>query len=184
MGGWTVSFARVIFDTFIFVCDNIICSHIASYYFSYVTYSYYPYGQYVVCDPDVDSGCRAPCDAAPGCEQYYSTHTCSILHFCPLSNNTATEAVYELPDFASTDSCDFSDAVSIGEMNGANSDSDGCFQYAFEEDHELREYFFASKEGCADGQKIAVKVQDFSMTADQCIKIGLTTPRIRKATLI
>lgn len=141
---------------------------------------YYPYGEKKVCDPEVDGrGCRAPCDTEPGCEQFYSTHTCSILHFCPLPENPETEVIYELPDFQATDSCDFSNAIVLGEMNGANSDSNGCFKYAFEEDHELREYYFASKEGCADGQKLAAKVQDFSMTADQCIAIGLNTPRIR-----
>lgn len=131
-----------------------------------------------MCDPEVDgTSCRAPCDTE-GCEQFFETHTCSILSFCPTSQET--EVVYELPDFDATNDCDFSSAVVLGEMNGAtSSEDDGCFRYSFEEDHELKEYFFASKEGCEQGQKLAVKIQDFSMTADQCIKIGLSTPRIR-----
>ena len=43
----------------------------------------------------------------------------------------------------------------------------------------MTHYFFASKEGCEQGQKLAVEVSDFDMTADSCITIGLTTPRIR-----
>jgi len=82
-----------------------------------------------------------------------------------------------LPDFAATDSCDFSGSQPIGTL-GTHPD-DGCVEYAFEEDHELTEYYFASEEGCAVGQKVAVKISDFSITANQCKKIGLTTPRIR-----
>ena len=139
--------------------------------------SYYPHGEKVICDPEVDGrSCRAPCDTE-GCEQFFATHTCSILSFCPSSD--ATETVYELPDDDAIRDCDFSSAVALGEMNGAESADDGCFRYSFEEDHELTDYFFASKEGCEQGQRLKVKVEDFSMTADQCIKIGLTTPRIR-----
>ena len=96
------------------------------------TSSYYPYGQSTVCDPEQDPNCREPCDTEPGCEQYYSTHTCSILHFCPAADATSTEALYELPDFEATKTCDFSSAIVLGEMNGAQSDSDGCFQYVFD----------------------------------------------------
>ncbi len=82
-----------------------------------------------------------------------------------------------MKDYESTESCDFSEAVEVGEM-GTHPEDD-CFEYAFEEDHELTEYYFASEEGCANGQKVAVKIQDFTMTASQCAAIGLTTSRIR-----
>ena len=133
----------------------------------------------MVCDPQTDRYCRAPCDDEPGCKQYYATHTCSILRFCPAADDDSPQIVYELPDVEAIGSCDFTSAKVLGEMNGLQSDSEGCYQYAFEEDHELTEYFFASKEGCYQGQRLAVKVEDFTMTADQCKKIGLTTPRIR-----
>lgn len=141
---------------------------------------YYPYGQPVVCDSEQDRYCRAPCDTEPGCEQYLSTHTCSVLLFCPPEGMTDLQAVYQLPDFAAVDSCDFSNADELGIMNGPGTEGDdGCWAYTFELDHELTKYFFASKEGCEQGQRLAVEVNDFDMTADSCITIGLTTPRIR-----
>lgn len=103
--------------------------------------------------------------------------SCSILKFCPPEGATAPQIVWELPNFEAIEKCDFTNALSLGTMG--TDPATGCFEYVFEEDHELTEYYFASKEGCAEGQKIAVKIQDFALTADQCEVIGLTTPRIR-----
>jgi len=135
---------------------------------------YYPYGQNEICTA---ARCNPGCDTEPGCPQFLGSHTCSILKFCPPQGATAGQKVHLMPDFAATDSCDFSGAQEIGSM-GVHPE-DGCFEYSFEVDHELTEYYFASEEGCAIGQKVAVKIADFSIHADQCVKIGLTTPRIR-----
>ena len=110
----------------------------------------------------------------------YSSHTCSILQFCPPDGMNTSETVYELPNQDALNSCDFSEAKAVGVMNGPGTEeANGCYEHVFEEDHELTEYFFSSQEGCTQGQKLAVKIADFSMTADQCAQIGHTTPRIR-----
>mmetsp|Transcript_24735 Transcript_24735/g.44577 ORF Transcript_24735/g.44577 Transcript_24735/m.44577 type:complete len:412 (-) Transcript_24735:255-1490(-) len=141
---------------------------------------YYPHGEFTVCNAETDRGCRAPCDAEPGCQQSMSSHTCSILQFCPPTDVTTPEEVYLLNDQAALDACDFTDAKVIGIMNSpTTTDGNTCVEYPFEEDHELKDYHFSSKQGCDAGQKLAVTIQDFGMTADQCIAIGLTTSRVR-----
>jgi len=140
---------------------------------------YYPYGQNVLCNSTAGY-CAQGCDEEPGCGQFMSTHTCAMLMFCPPEGMTDVETVHEVPSFEAADTCDFSEAKALGVMNGPGTEvDDGCFLYTFEDDHELREYYFVSEEGCEQGQKIAVKIEDFAMTADACKTIGLTTPRIR-----
>lgn len=133
----------------------------------------YPHGQFVICDPS-KGRCSDECTKAPGCQQFMSSHTCSILRFC---NNETEHTVHRMKDYKASEACDFTDAELVGRTL-AESDT-GCVDYVFEEDHELTEYYFASEAGCAQGQKLAVKIADFTMTADQCTQIGLTTPRIR-----
>jgi len=154
----------------------------------------YPAGENVQCDPETDRGCRGACGVAPGCPQYYSTHTCSLLQFCNAPGNMEGQDIYQLPSQAALDACDFSGATMVG--NTATSDqrrrdlkqnnrklqaggSSLCYEFPFEVDHELTEYFFSSMEGCSAGQKVAVQVNDFDETADACSRIGETTSRLQ-----
>lgn len=144
---------------------------------TWVPGQYYPYGESKTCDPEGPGYCSSQCSKAPGCKQFLNSHTCSILKFCPPEGASASRKIHLMKDFESADTCNFSEAQELGEM-GTHHEED-CFEYVFEEDHELTEYYFASEEGCAEGQKVAVQIQDFSMTASQCRAIGLTTSRIR-----
>lgn len=135
---------------------------------------YYPYGQDKLC---TGAYCSPDCTTGTGCPQFLNSHTCSILKFCPPEGTAASRQIHLMKDYESTNNCDFSEARLLGTM-GTHPEDD-CFEYSFEEDHELTEYYFASEEGCANGQKVAVKIQDFAMTASQCAAIGLTTSRIR-----
>jgi len=137
----------------------------------------YPYGQNVQCDADASPFCFPPCSEAPGCPQVRTSHTCSILHFCPPEGETVPQKVYRMPDFEATNACDFSNAEELGST--LMSEMEPCFEYAFEEDHELTDYYFSSQEGCAEGQRLAVQIFDYSMTADQCSQMGITTSRLR-----
>eukprot|EP00980_Cylindrotheca_fusiformis_P018999 scaffold6369_cov99-Cylindrotheca_fusiformis.AAC.3 len=108
------------------------------------------------------------------------SHTCSILRFCPPANAQTEDAqiVYRMLDEESMNSCDFDTATEIGTTLQAGSD-DGCVEYAFEEDHELTDYFFSSPEGCDSGQKLMIHIEDFTETAEQCKAIGNASSRIR-----
>ena len=139
-----------------------------------IRFSEYPYGQ-----PRVTS--RAPCDQAPGCPFVLSSHTCSILRFCPPDGATAADAqeVFLMQNEAAMNTCNFASATSIGRTLEVGSLINGCVEYVFEEDHEQTMYYFSSPEGCQQGQKLAVDVDDFTETADQCAAIGNNSPRIR-----
>lgn len=141
----------------------------------------YPRGEFVVCDPTNDRSCRPECAQTPGCQNFMSSHTCSILRFCP---DTADAKVFLMKDFEHSESCNFEGAVELAverrDLQGATGESGiPCIDYVFEEDHELTEYFFSSPDGCATGQRLGVKIQDFEMTAAQCEAIGFTTQRLR-----
>jgi len=131
----------------------------------------YPYGQM-----EVNPNARAPCNADPGCPWLMSSHTCSILKFCPGESETAAQTVYLMSDEDSMNACNFDTATSIGTT--LTPLTDGCVEYVFEEDHEISQYFFSSPEGCPSGQRLQVGIADFTLTADQCKAIGLNTPRI------
>jgi len=145
---------------------------------TWVPGAYYPYGEKKICDAAMDPFCRPPCSEEPGCSQFVTSHTCSILQFCPPEGDTEGKKVYKMPDFEATEGCDFTNAQELGRTLEVGSET-GCFEYAFEDDHELTDYYFSSQEGCNEGQKIAVQIVDFTETADQCSQMGLTTSRIR-----
>ena len=142
--------------------------------FTSYCHSEYPYGQNAV-------GGRPPCDEEPGCPSFLSSHTCSILRFCPPEGAVPADSqiVYLMKDEDSMNACNFDTATEIGRTLEAESLVDGCVEYVFEEDHETTNYFFSSPDGCATGQKLAVSIEDFAPTAAQCKEIGNNTPRIR-----
>lgn len=135
----------------------------------------------MICDP-ADRSCTETCSVVPGCRNFMSSHTCSILRFCPDSADTV---VYLMKDFESTEACNFDEAIPLlterrrRSLQVIGDDEAGCIDYVFELDHELTEYYFSSPEGCSSGQRLGVTIQDFEMTSDQCAAIGLNTPRLR-----
>jgi hypothetical protein len=149
----------------------------------------YPAGEYEILTGRVPENCKV----APGCRQYYSLHTCSQLQFCNAPGDMEGQDVYQLPTQEALDACDFSEAILVGNTASADSrrrelthsakrdlqESSLCYEFPFEVDHELTNYFFSSQENCAAGQKIAVQINDYDETADACYRIGETTGRLR-----
>jgi len=130
--------------------------------------------------PHGEKGRRGP--------NYRTQYTCSKLSFCNPEGapaDTADEAdgrklvdefslqdVWKLASNDAFDACDFTDAVLIGTTNATS-----CVEVEKDDlvaDGELS--FYASKENCAAGQKIAVQVADWESTMQQCRAIAEHIP--------
>jgi hypothetical protein len=100
------------------------------------------------------------------------THTCARLRFEYAADSGST--VYELPSKEALDACDFSQATLIcGEADG--NPCDVLFDY----DHEQKDYYYASMNGCSQGQKAMVRmVGEYEGNYQQCFSMGLTSSRI------
>lgn len=113
-----------------------------------------------------------------GCPALIAGHTCSMIRFCYESNSGSD--VWMMPNEMALALCDFSEATMIcGPDDGSGDD---CCNYKVEVDHEIKVYFFASKEGCSVGQKAAVEINDFDDVGDACYGMGLDSSRIQKCT--
>merc|ERR1712013_530376 len=82
-----------------------------------------------------------------------------------------------MPDFEATDKCDFKKAKLVGQTFVGPPES--CFEYPFEEDHELKTYYFADRQGCEDGQKVAISIEDVAIRAIRCEISGTGSSRIK-----
>lgn len=122
---------------------------------------------------------------------YRTQYTCSKLSFCnPESapGDTAAEAggrgrrelvnefsrqdVWKLATNEAFDACDFTDAVLVGTTNATS-----CVEVEKDDlvaDGDLS--YYASKENCAAGQKLAVRASDWESTALQCRAIAEHIP--------
>jgi hypothetical protein len=87
--------------------------------------------------------------------------------------------VYKMPNNDTFQACDFTNAVQL--TDGGTLPSGASFiDYVFEEDSLDKKYYFASKTGCADGQRIAVVVATLYETEyDAAYKTGQATARIQ-----
>jgi len=113
-----------------------------------------------------------------GCPNIIAGHTCSMIRFCYESDSGSD--VWMLPNEMALAQCDFSEATLVcGKEDGSG---DECCNYKVEVDHEIKIYFFASQEGCENGQKAAVEVNDFDDVGDACFNMGLDSSRIQKCT--
>jgi len=139
----------------------------------------YPYGQLVRCNKETDRRCSDEC-ATTGCPVYETEHSCSIMRFCEPEGESGGSSVYLMPDFKATESCKFSKAKYLGQTLDGNGGVNACFDYVFEEDHEFKTYYFASKEGCEDGQRVAVDIEDAALRVEECIDYGGRGSRLRR----
>lgn len=109
-----------------------------------------------------------------GTAQYVVAHTCALLRFSYASSSGST--VYEMPDLDSFTTCDFTNAF----LRGAADAGSPHYDYVIEDDHSKKVYYFASKDQCANGQKVAVEVvDDYANNALQCKNMGAGSSRIQ-----
>ena len=98
-----------------------------------------------------------------GSPQYVIAHTCARLRFTYDTDSGST--VYELPSQEALDACDFTHALLRGDEAAGDPELDILYDY----DHAKKIYYYASKEGCASGQKVAVQIyEDYEGNFAQC----------------
>ena len=129
----------------------------------------YHHGQLAACEGIF---CPTPNPPVP---QYKSAHTCAHTRFEYAADSGST--VWELPDQAALDACDFTNA----ELKGGLLAGMPYYEYKIEHDHEIGDVlYFASKEGCTEGQKAAVQIgEDYTATYGQCYDMGAGSARIQ-----
>ena len=130
----------------------------------------YNHGQMVLCTGMFCS----PDDKVTPKPKYVTAHTCAAIRFEYAANSSST--VYELPNQQALDSCDFSNAILRGDEAAGSPHFDVLIDY----DHDKTVYFYASRVGCTDGQKVAVNVvEDHESNFAQCEGMGAGSSRIR-----
>ena len=129
----------------------------------------YNHGQKVLC---TGMFCSAEDRVTPK-PKYVPTHTCAAVRFEYEPGSRST--VYELPDQAALDACDFSNAILRADENAGSPHFDFLVDYG----HEKQIYYFASWVGCTNGQKAAVLVSDYEGYFAQCEGMGAGSSRIR-----
>ena len=130
----------------------------------------YNHGQMVLCTGMFCS----PDDRVTPKPKYVTAHTCAAIRFEYAANSSST--VYELPNQQALDSCDFSNAILRGDEAAGSPHFDVLIDY----DHDKTVYFYASRVGCTDGQKVAVNVvEDHESNFAQCEGMGAGSSRIR-----
>jgi len=134
----------------------------------------YPDGSLQYCTgPYCSETCRND-----GCPTLIESTTCSQIRFCYASDSGSD--VWALPSEMALSKCDFTEATQVCDTSEGSDDD--CCNFMVEEDAELQTYFFASKSGCAEGQKAAVRVGDYDEVGLACYNMGTTTSRISKCT--
>jgi hypothetical protein len=87
--------------------------------------------------------------------------------------------VFLMPNNDTFQACDFSTATQLTD-GGTLPSGDSFIDYVFEDNSLDRAFYFASQNGCEEGQKIAVKVVDLYATEyEQAKKDGARSDRIR-----
>jgi len=114
-----------------------------------------------------------------GCPDLIEGHTCSNIRFCYDAESESD--VWMMPDEKAMSICDFSEATQVCNKDEGSVDQD-CCNFKVENDAELKTYLFASKEGCTEGQKAAVRIAEFDDVGDACYGMGLTSSRIKSCT--
>lgn len=139
--------------------------------------------------PHGEMGSRGP--------NYRTQYTCTKLTFCnPEGGDVSNEAaggrrklqqatqvqqavtqfsqqdVWKLKDKASFDACDFTDAELVGTTSPTS-----CVEVE-KDDRTMdgEKNYYASRENCAAGQKLAVVISDWETSASQCEAIALHVP--------
>lgn len=98
-----------------------------------------------------------------------------MIRFCYAPNSGSN--IWSLPNKVALANCNFSNTTQICNMT-TGSDEDSC-NFFVKEDALLQTYLFASQQGCEQGQRVAVQVEDFDNVADLCYNSGLTMSCIK-----
>jgi len=133
----------------------------------------YPDGLPKACTPSMWGDCST------FLEQYsfLAPHTCSLMRFSYPADSGST--VWKMKDNATFQACDFTDAEQITE-GGTLPSGAKHVDYPFDYDSFEKKYYFASKEGCTEGQKVAIMpFSEYTSTYDMCYSMGLTSSRIQ-----
>jgi hypothetical protein len=116
---------------------------------------------------------------------YAPHYTCAKLTFCNPESSTEVEAggrklldefsqqdVWMLASKEAFDACDFTDAELIGTTSATS-----CVEVEKDDLSTVGEiFYYASKENCEAGQKVAAMVQDYEEISSQCAAIALHVP--------
>jgi hypothetical protein len=126
-------------------------------------------------------------EVGPRGPNYRVLYTCSKLTFCnpegvpdaeadasgrQLIDQFSEQDIWEIPSKEEFDACDFTNAVLIGTTSATS-----CVE--IEKDDLTPEgevFFYASKENCEAGQKIAAAISDYENTVAQCGAIATHIP--------
>jgi len=119
--------------------------------------------------------CDPACSVLPGCPTYLNVKSCERLRFC--YDDDTGEDVWRMPDLEALNACDFSAATKICNKKGGQGDT--CCEFLVEHEELQDHYYFASKQSCAVGLRLAVQTADFYLIADWCYGDGLITKRVR-----
>jgi hypothetical protein len=135
----------------------------------------YPDALPKACTPSRYSSCTYPSELYG----LLTAHTCSILRFSYKPDSGST--VYKMPDNATFQACDFTNAEKIDVVDGMKgADGETLVDYPFEQDAIDKIHFFASMDGCTKGQKVAVLInEEYGATYGMCHSMGTETARIQ-----
>lgn len=121
------------------------------------------------------------CTSYYGCASDYNIlyhHTCSILRFAWEAD--VDSSVYKMTNNDTFQACDFTAAELIEEMDDLLPGGQKYAEFPFEQDAIDQIHYFASQNGCAEGQKVAVLIgAGYSDTYDSCYAMGTETSRIQ-----
>ena len=101
-----------------------------------------------------------------------------MIRFCYEADSGSD--VWLMPDEKALQQCDFSSATQICDTDGGSGED--CCNHKVELNDDLKAYLFASKEGCSEGQRAVVTIDDYNDVGDACYSMGLTSSRINKCT--
>jgi len=131
--------------------------------------TYYPHGEMKLC---TGIYCSEK-DRTVGSAQTIYAHTCAKLRFTYTADSGST--VYEMPTKAAFEACNFTGAT----LKCAANAGSPCDVH-YEANDEQKVYYYASKNACTTGQKVAVNLGDhFSDNYAQCLGMGAGSSRIQ-----
>jgi hypothetical protein len=129
----------------------------------------YPDGLPKACTPNPSYG--VTCEGiSSDTYSILTLHTCSLMRFSYAADSGST--VYKMKDNATFQDCDFTDAVQVAET-GTLPSGKKYVDYPFDYDSLNKLFYFASKSGCDEGQKVAIMpVAEYASTYDMCFTMG------------
>jgi hypothetical protein len=134
----------------------------------------YPDARPKECTPSMWTDCSYFSDQY----KFLYLHTCSKMRFSYPADSGST--VYKMKDNATFQACDFTDAVLIEEHPDPLPSGAKYTDYPLDYDTFEVQHFFASLDGCEQGQKVAIMpFSEYTSTYDMCSSMGTTSSRIQ-----